>query len=361
MYVAPRADVRFGDIFEAPCLYDVHLQGDAARLARGEFPKAAPLSGDFYTEPSDKLRLNGEVIRAHGRSGREVQGREHRAGHDLPGRAVLLSDDCHVPTAYGHRRDRSQARGRLLFAIVIPASGDEIREVARSANFGRFALRAHELLTEGGIAELRRTFLVRRSSATRASMTQDACCSSVDGTPMPAAVDPRRRCRTPRGSGGCSPANRRPPLSSSRPSSASGTRSTWRGTSRDAPCVRPQMPSRRVSRPMPSSHRSWRTCRVCPFWPARRPACWARSTPGQALARALQPPALARPAEAVGGEPQSVCERRAPRRAARRSASRAQRVEHLLDLLGADVGRAERQLPRSRPCARPVLRFIHPS
>lgn len=161
MYVAPRADVRFGDIFEAPCLYDMHLQGDAARLARGELPKAAPLSGDFYTEPSDKLRLNGEVIRAHGRSGREVQGREHRAGHDLPGRAVLLSDDCHVPTAYGHRRDRSPARGRLLFAIVIPASGDEIREVARSANFGRFALRAHELLTEGGIAELRRTFLVR--------------------------------------------------------------------------------------------------------------------------------------------------------------------------------------------------------
>jgi hypothetical protein len=161
MYVAPRADVLFGDVFEASYLYDVHLQGDAARLTQGQFPKAAPLSGNFYTEPSDKLPLNGDVVRAHGRSGREVQGREHRDSHDLPGRAVLLSDDCHIPTAYGHRPDRTQARGRLLFAIVIPADGDEIREVARSANFGRFALPAAELLVEGGIAELRRTFLVR--------------------------------------------------------------------------------------------------------------------------------------------------------------------------------------------------------
>jgi len=69
VYVKPRDEVLFGDIFEAPYLFDVHLQGDAARLTSAEFPPKAPLDGAFYAELSGKLSLSGDVVRAHGRSG----------------------------------------------------------------------------------------------------------------------------------------------------------------------------------------------------------------------------------------------------------------------------------------------------
>lgn len=160
MYVEPRPEVLFGDIFEAPYLFDVHLQADAARLTTAEFPSKAPLHGTFYTEPQEKLALTGEVVRAYGRSGQEREGREHSDTHDLPGRAVLLSDDCHIPTAYGDRPDRDEARGRLLFAILRPADEDTIREVAAGTSFARFALPGEPPLGQAAIADLRRVFLV---------------------------------------------------------------------------------------------------------------------------------------------------------------------------------------------------------
>ncbi len=160
MYVEPRPDVLFGDIFEAPYLFDVHLQADAARLTTAEFPNRAPLVGTFYTEPQEKLALTGEVVRAYGRSGQEREGREHRDTHGLPGRAILLSDDCHIPTAYGDRPDRHEARGRLLFAILRLADEDTIREVAAGTSFARFALSGEEPLGQAAIADLGRVFLV---------------------------------------------------------------------------------------------------------------------------------------------------------------------------------------------------------
>lgn len=161
MYVEPRTEVLFGDIFEAPYLFDVHLQGDAARLTSAEFPPKAPLDGTFYAEPSGKLSLSGDVVRAHGRSGRERQGREHHDTVDLPGRALLISDDCLIPTAYGDRPDRSRANGRLMFAIVTPAEIDDAVAVAAASNFSRFGLPAGGVLHESGIAELKNVFLVR--------------------------------------------------------------------------------------------------------------------------------------------------------------------------------------------------------
>lgn len=160
MYTTPGADVLFGDIFEAPYVFDVHLQADAVRLSTSEFPQAAPLSGVFHAEPQEKLPLQGDVVRAHGRSGRELQGREHKGSYDLPGRAILVSDDCHIPTAYGNRPDRSEARGRLMFASVVPADEESVAAVESGASYGRFALPPDELFPEGAVAELRRTFLV---------------------------------------------------------------------------------------------------------------------------------------------------------------------------------------------------------
>lgn len=150
----------FGDIFEAPHFFDVHLRGDSRRLAFADFPAKAPLSGTFYAAPSEKLPLQGEVVLAYGRSGRELPGRESRHTTDLPGRAILLSDDCHVPTAYGDRPGRSRARGRLLFAPIVSVDEDELAKVAEGTTFARFALPREGLLPDGGVAELRRTFLV---------------------------------------------------------------------------------------------------------------------------------------------------------------------------------------------------------
>jgi hypothetical protein len=160
VYVQPRAEVLFGDIFEAAGFFDVHLRGDSARLTSAQFPPKAPLSGTFYVEPTEAVPLRDDVVLAHGRSGREREGREHVDTMRLPGRAVLLSDDCHIPTAYGRRPDRSEARGRLMFAPVVSVDEEELARVGASKTFSRFALPAEGQLSEGAVAELRRTFLV---------------------------------------------------------------------------------------------------------------------------------------------------------------------------------------------------------
>jgi hypothetical protein len=183
VYVKPRDEVLFGDIFEAPYLFDVHLQGDAARLTSGEFPPKAPLDGTFFAEPSSKLALSGDVVRAHGRSGRERQGREHRDTVHLPGRALLVSDDCLIPTAYGNRPDRSRANGRLLFAIITPAEADDAAAVADGSNFSRFGLPAASVLKDSGIAELKNVFLVRARDADpahRIAALDDAARNALD-------------------------------------------------------------------------------------------------------------------------------------------------------------------------------------
>jgi hypothetical protein len=165
MLIDPLAEIYFGDIFEAAYLFDVHLADDAARMGRGEFPPIVQqklgTTDPFY---STGMPINDDVVRAHGRSGRERPGRKNKAALTLPGRAVLLSDDCHIPTAYDDRPDRerdiSAARGRLLFASLIDATEEEIAELGGNS-YGRFPFPAHPLLgNQAAIAELRRPFTV---------------------------------------------------------------------------------------------------------------------------------------------------------------------------------------------------------
>lgn len=160
-FISPRPDVLFGDIFEADYLFDVHIEGDAMRLTESTFPPRAPLSGVFYTQPTDKLRLVGDYVLAHGRSGRERPGREGQGTIPEPGRAVLLSDDCYIPTIYGSRGDRRLGNGRLLFAIITKAEDGTDVVTTAGSNFARFALPADGPITWSGIAELKNTFLVR--------------------------------------------------------------------------------------------------------------------------------------------------------------------------------------------------------
>lgn len=161
MFIPPRPEVLFGDIFEANYFFDVHLEGDAMRLTEGMFPPKAPLSGVFYTQPEEKLRLGGDYVRAHGRSGRERPGRENQGTLSEPGRAVLLSDDCYIPTVYGSRGERRSGNGRLLFAIITKPDDEPDVVATAGSNFARFALSADGPLTPSGIAELKNTFLVR--------------------------------------------------------------------------------------------------------------------------------------------------------------------------------------------------------
>lgn len=156
MYLPPRADVSFGDIFEAAHLFDAHLRADARLLSQGDFPAKAPLAGTFFTDPSAKMPLlRQDNLLAHGRSGRLKESE--------PGRAVLLTDDCAIETVLGKRADRKEARGRLLFAIVRGDSAEAVDAFAKSKeiNFGRFPLVADPLLDdEAGVLELRRLFMV---------------------------------------------------------------------------------------------------------------------------------------------------------------------------------------------------------
>lgn len=154
VYVAPVADVSFGDIFSIGFLFDVHLRADAVQLGAQEIP-AKRGGGTAYSD-----RFTGE--------------RAYVLGHGTPHRAILITDSCIIDTALGQGRDETRPKGRLLFAPITPARPDALA----TETFGRFPLPAHGEVS-AGIAELRKCFMVdardvaAHKDAREASLTDD--------------------------------------------------------------------------------------------------------------------------------------------------------------------------------------------
>ena len=152
MYRAPGPEVRFGDIFEAPHLFDIFLREDGVALGTADLPArfaerfgqsagvtiegAIPLYSP-YLPPRD-----GDFVLAHG----------------TPQRAVLVSDNCTIATVFGYGRDRPRPNSRLLFAAVLDKPG-EIDDVAVRRPFNRFALEKAGFFA-GGIIDFRHLFIV---------------------------------------------------------------------------------------------------------------------------------------------------------------------------------------------------------
>lgn len=133
--VPPCAEVSFGDIFSATFLHDVYLRSDAQLLGTRDVP--AKHGGGLAYSPS--FGRNREYVLAHG----------------ARCQAILITDNCVIDTALGRDGAARGPRGRLLFAPILPMPAED-----RSTNaFGRFPIpEAPDV--EGGIAELRRCFMV---------------------------------------------------------------------------------------------------------------------------------------------------------------------------------------------------------
>lgn len=153
MYRPPGREIRFGDIFEAPHLFDIFLRDDGvavgpttlpARFAE-RFGQSAGVTIEgaipLYS-PNLPLPHRADFVLAHGTTQR----------------AVLVSDNCTIATVFGYGRDRPRPTSRLLFAAVLDKPG-EIEDVAVTQPFNRFALEKAGFF-DGGIIDFRHLFIV---------------------------------------------------------------------------------------------------------------------------------------------------------------------------------------------------------
>lgn len=156
-YAEPSKGVRFGDLFRGDTLFDAYLKSDAVALG-------SHVMGDqmrdrlaaHYNRPDIR-----EAVGALAFSGALPQKPEHDhlLAHGRHCRAVLVTDDCAIESAYG--RDGAEPRGRLLFAAVRDASDADAEELAQTPSFDRFPLPAEQPHVETpGIVDLKRLFMV---------------------------------------------------------------------------------------------------------------------------------------------------------------------------------------------------------
>jgi hypothetical protein len=156
VYTGPGEQIRFGDVFEAEFLYDVHAAEDTRAIPMYELPAEVAVAlgkklqlpskleaGDLPLH-SDKFpaRAQQDYVRAHGRSTL----------------AVIVSDNCTISDMFGYDRDRPRRSGRLIFAPVSPATPSELEQAMNQTNFDRFPL-PPGVGFGGGIIDLRRIFM----------------------------------------------------------------------------------------------------------------------------------------------------------------------------------------------------------
>jgi hypothetical protein len=136
VYVEPRSEVSFGDIFAVEFLHDVHLRADAVLMGTRDIP--AKHGGGLAYGPG--YARNREFVLAHG----------------APYRSVLVTDNCVIDTNLSQGRGKGRPTGRLLFAPVIAADDDAMT----TRSFGRFPLPAGGPNLPQAVVELRRCYMV---------------------------------------------------------------------------------------------------------------------------------------------------------------------------------------------------------
>jgi hypothetical protein len=110
----------FGDIFSVAFFHDAYLRDDATNMGSHEFSRGRGLG---YA-PALKQQSRDDFLLAHG----------------SPCRAVLLSEACAIDDALGVGRPSSRLQGRLLFARLLDADENEIRDLKQRPAFDRFPL-----------------------------------------------------------------------------------------------------------------------------------------------------------------------------------------------------------------------------
>jgi len=156
MYEPPEERVRFGDIFETPFLFDVHVAADATSIPQYDLPpnlakalgkalmlpEGLPPGSLPLHSPLFPPRAQQDFVRAHG-------------GSHL---AVLVSDNCTISDMFGYERERAKRSGRLIFAPIAQVTPSELDTVKAQGNYERFPLDPG-IGFGGGVVELRRVFM----------------------------------------------------------------------------------------------------------------------------------------------------------------------------------------------------------
>jgi len=153
IYRAPFEKIRFGDIFEAPHLFDIFLRADGVALG------TAPLPARYAEKFSQAVgvEFSGEVT-LYSPELAKPDGADFLLVHGRPQRAVLVSDNCTIATIFGYDREKPRPNNRLLFAAILDKP-NEIDKIATSRPFNRFALEKAPFFS-GGIIDFRHLFVV---------------------------------------------------------------------------------------------------------------------------------------------------------------------------------------------------------
>jgi hypothetical protein len=156
-YQVPIGEIRLGDIFEASHLYDIHIREDSTAIPGYEVPAAL---AEMVGKRMVGRALPPEPFEVHSPAFPPRHGQDFVRAHGSARRAVILSDNCAIATAFGYDdREHPLKAGRLIFAPIADASKEEIETAIKQSGYGRFALEAGGFF-KGGIVELRRAFMV---------------------------------------------------------------------------------------------------------------------------------------------------------------------------------------------------------
>lgn len=136
MYRTPAPDDRlgFGDVIEAPWLFDLYLREDAGALVPQTINGRQALVKLPEPPEADREGRKDGVLAAS-------DYRDFAFGHGNSRRAIILTDDCEMESLQG--RGRGATRGRVAMAAIRDATDAEARAVP-SLKYGLFGLPAHE-------------------------------------------------------------------------------------------------------------------------------------------------------------------------------------------------------------------------
>jgi hypothetical protein len=146
-------DYRFGDIFEAPWIFDLVLRSDAVPVSLQSVGKAgveAFFKQDISTIRGRRAYPKDRVVVHADAEGLAI-------GHGNGALAVIVSDTCDIAEAVREKR------GRLKFSALaqLPPEGAERDKALATMAFDRYPLRPQsEIGFEGGVIEFQQSFSI---------------------------------------------------------------------------------------------------------------------------------------------------------------------------------------------------------
>lgn len=147
-------DYRFGDIFEAPWIFDLVLRRDSVPVSLQQVP-GRPEQQAFYAQDISTIR--GQRSYPKDRVIAHADGEGLAIGHGNGALAVIVSDTCDIAEAVRAKR------GRLTLAALakLPPEGEERDKALATLAFDRYpASPQPEIDFDGGVIEFQQTFSI---------------------------------------------------------------------------------------------------------------------------------------------------------------------------------------------------------